>query len=164
MPIPCLSAGTIDSFIDKNKDEVPTSLLELFAAEVRWTKALPFCCASTVFLSKTVPFPCGLDIRPARKAANPYYKHVMDVGNFLSAQQAGGGGGAKGGGGDAGKKTIVAKFNTEIEAFFVTLLTGATPKFIRCINPRPKGIPAPATMGQRFNLQRVLSQLRYTGG
>lgn len=80
----------------------------------------------------------------------------MDVGNFLSAQS---GGGEKG----TVSATIVSKFNVEIESFFVQLLTGATPKFIRCINPRPKGVAAPATMGQRFNLQRVLAQLRYTG-
>lgn len=60
-------------------------------------------------------------------------------------------------------KSIVGKFNLEIEAFFKQLLTGANPKFIRALNPRPKGIPAPKTMGERFNLQRVLGQLRYTG-
>eukprot|EP01049_Picozoa_sp_SAG25_P011941 SAG25_NODE_1529_length_2836_cov_1.217757_4_plen_171_part_00 len=60
-------------------------------------------------------------------------------------------------------KSIVGKFNLEIEAFFKQLLTGANPKFIRALNPRPKGVPAPGTMGKRFNLQRVLGQLRYTG-
>ena len=65
--------------------------------------------------------------------------------------------------GGRGKNTIVSKFNREIEAFFQQLLNGASPKFIRTINPRPKGIPAPETMGERFNLQRVLGQLRYTG-
>ena len=44
---------------------------------------------------------------------------------------------------------------------FKQLLTGANPKFIRCINPRPKGIAAPDTMGKRFNLQRVLVQVRF---
>jgi hypothetical protein len=67
-----------------------------------------------------------------------------------------GGGGASGA---SAAKTIVSKFNIEIEAFFKQLLTGANPKFIRCINPRPKGIAAPDTMGKRFNLQRVLVQV-----
>eukprot|EP01052_Picozoa_sp_SAG31_P015862 SAG31_NODE_1032_length_10231_cov_3.718417_2_plen_1552_part_00 len=65
------------------------------------------------------------------------------------------------------KTTVCNKFCLEINAFFDNLLgTGkdkVAPTFIRAINPRPKGIGAPATMGERYNLQRVLNQLRYTG-
>ena len=114
----------IASFLTKNKDKVPQSLLDFFA----------------------------------EKATNEYYQ-------FITAPDRDGtlAGNPKGGGGGGGAKTIVSKFNLEIEAFFKQLLTGANPKFIRAINPRPKGIPAPPTMGQRFHLQRVLGQLRYTG-
>lgn len=69
---------------------------------------------------------------------------------------------------DASAKTTTAsKFCTEINNFFESLLgkgkTAVSPTFIRAINPRPKGIGAPNTMGERYNLQRVLNQLRYTG-
>ena len=60
-----------------------------------------------------------------------------------------------GGGGGRAASTIVSKFNLEIEAFFLKLLTGATPKFIRCINPKPKKVRPPATMNERYNLQRA---------
>ena len=43
------------------------------------------------------------------------------------------------------------------------LLDGAEPKFIRCINPKPKATSPADTMGERYNLQRVLGQLMYTG-
>ena len=116
----------IDSFLTKNKDKVPQSLLDFFA----------------------------------EKATNAYYQYITRPereGTVAGSAQGGGSTGA------SAAKTIVSKFNLEIEAFFKQLLTGANPKFIRAINPRPKGIPAPKTMGQRFNLQRVLNQLRYTG-
>jgi len=112
----------IDSFLTKNKDKVPQSLLDFFS----------------------------------EKAQNEYYQYITapDRAGTLAGNPKGGAKAAK---------TIVSKFNVEIESFFKTLLTGANPKFIRCINPRPKGIPAPPSMGERFNLQRVLTQLRYTG-
>eukprot|EP01050_Picozoa_sp_SAG11_P037380 SAG11_NODE_14715_length_602_cov_1.135189_1_plen_138_part_10 len=59
--------------------------------------------------------------------------------------------------------TRLFRSSLSTENFFAQLLNGSNPKFIRAINPRPKGIPAPPTMGERFNLQRVLGQLRYTG-
>jgi myosin heavy subunit len=116
----------IDSFLTKNKDKVPESLLQFFA----------------------------------EKASNQYYTYITrpDRGGTVAGSASG-----AGSTGASAAKTIVSKFNIEIESFFKQLLTGANPKFIRAINPRPKGIPAPGTMGQRFNLQRVLNQLRYTG-
>ena len=60
-------------------------------------------------------------------------------------------------------KTTVSKFDKEIERFFKVLLDGASPKFIRCINPKPKATNPAPTMGGRYNLQRVLGQLMYTG-
>ena len=60
-------------------------------------------------------------------------------------------------------KTTVSKFDKEIERFFKVLLDGASPKFIRCINPKPKATNPAPTMGGRYNLQRVLGQLLYTG-
>lgn len=118
----------IDSFLTKNKDKVPQSLLDFFA----------------------------------EGASNEYYQYITrsDRDGTVAGADAGS---TTGLGGGQVAKTIVSKFNIEIEAFFKQLLTGANPKFIRAINPRPKGIPAPKTMGQRFNLQRVLGQLRYTG-
>ena len=63
------------------------------------------------------------------------------------------------------KATTASKFCAEINAFFESLLGKGNhkvaPTFIRAINPRPKGIGAPETMGERYNLQRVLNQLRY---
>jgi len=118
----------IDSFLTKNKDKVPQSLLDFLTGS----------------------------------AKNEYYLYITRPdreGTVAGAAP----GATTGAGGPAAAKTIVSKFNLEIEAFFKQLLTGANPKFIRAINPRPKGIPAPGTMGQRFNLQRVLGQLRYTG-
>ena len=64
---------------------------------------------------------------------------------------------------DPTAKTSVSKFNNEIERFFKVLLDGATPQFIRCINPKPKATSPADTMGGRYNLQRVLGQLMYTG-
>jgi myosin heavy subunit len=132
----------IDSFVTKNKDRVPASLLAFLRTH----------------------------------ATNAYYTHVAEQAEAAaeaseaaaaaaSPSPAGGGSPQRGspGGGGRGPKTIVAKFSREIEAFFTLLLSGADPKFIRTINPRPKGIPAPPTMGERFHLQRVLAQLRYTG-
>jgi myosin heavy subunit len=116
----------IDSFLTKNKDKVPQSLLDFFA----------------------------------EKATNGYYQYITRPDREGTVAGSASGAGATGA---SAAKTIVSKFNLEIEAFFKQLLTGANPKFIRAINPRPKGIPAPKTMGQRFNLQRVLNQLRYTG-
>ena len=116
----------IDSFLTKNKDKVPASLLQFFA----------------------------------EKATNSYYLYITRPDREGTVAGSASGAGSTGAG---AAKTIVSKFNLEIEAFFKQLLTGANPKFIRAINPRPKGIPAPKTMGQRFNLQRVLNQLRYTG-
>ena len=127
-----LKCPQIESFVTKNKDKVPQSLLDFFS----------------------------------EKAGNEYFLHIdkRRKARLAEAERAGGGAAASPGKSPgAGPKTIVSKFNVEIEAFFKTLLTGADPKFIRTINPRPKGIPAPPTMGQRFNLQRVLTQLKYTG-
>ena len=135
------NCAKIDSFVTKNKDKVPQSLLDFFGAH----------------------------------AQNSYYLHCAELAAQKTAfdEEPSPAAGRRGGGspspsspngGSKGRsKTIVGKFNLEIEAFFSQLLTGADPKFIRTINPRPKGIPAPPTMGQRFNLQRVLGQLRYTG-
>ena len=64
---------------------------------------------------------------------------------------------------DPKAKTTVSKFNNEIERFFKVLLDGAQPQFIRCINPKPKGTNPADTMNGRYNLQRVLGQLMYTG-
>lgn len=125
----------IDSFLTKNKDKVPQSLLDFFNG-----------------CSEAWPDSTG--------CSNQYYRTIFDPGRGVTVTGAAAGGKSTGA---SQAKTIVSKFNIEIEAFFKQLLTGANPKFIRCINPRPKGIPAPPTMGQRFNLQRVLVQLRYTG-
>ena len=116
----------IDSFLTKNKDKVPQSLVDFFA----------------------------------ENASNVYYQYITRPEREGTVAGSASGAGSTGAG---AAKTIVSKFNLEIEAFFKQLLTGANPKFIRAINPRPKGIAAPKTMGQRFNLQRVLNQLRYTG-
>jgi hypothetical protein len=116
----------IDSFLTKNKDKVPQSLLDFFT----------------------------------ENSKNAYYLYINRPdreGTAVGSAQGGGSTGA------SAAKTTVSKFNLEIEAFFKQLLTGANPKFIRAINPRPKGIPAPPTMGERFNLQRVLNQLICTG-
>ena len=86
----------IDSFLTKNKDKVPQSLLDFF-----------------------------------KTAQNEHYTHI-------TRQKPGA---AAGGGAAGGAKTIVSKFNLEIEAFFKQLLDGANPKFIRAINPRPKVSP-----------------------
>jgi myosin heavy subunit len=120
----------IDSFVTKNKDKVPQSLLDHLTEHV----------------------------------TNDYFKRI-DAKRIAREKEADRASAAEGStpGRSGAAKTIVSKFNREIEAFFQQLLTGADPKFIRTINPRPKGIPAPPTMGERFNLQRVLGQLKYTG-
>ena len=120
------SCPQIDSFLTKNKDKVPQSLLDHFT----------------------------------ENSKNEYYAYITRVREEGTVVGSAGGGGSTGA---SAAKTTVSKFNLEIEAFFKQLLTGANPKFIRAINPRPKGIPAPKTMGERFNLQRVLSQLICTG-
>jgi myosin heavy subunit len=125
----------IDSFLTKNKDKVPQSLLDFFNGR-----------------SEALPDSTG--------CSNQYYRTIFNPDREVSVHGAAHGGKSTGA---SAAKTIVSKFNIEIEAFFKQLLTGANPKFIRCINPRPKGIAAPDTMGKRFNLQRVLVQLRYTG-
>lgn len=116
----------IDSFLTKNKDKVPESLLNHFT----------------------------------ENSKNAYYLYIMRPDRENTAVGSASGAGSTGA---SAAKTTVSKFNLEIEAFFKQLLTGANPKFIRAINPRPKGIPAPPTMGERFNLQRVLNQLICTG-
>lgn len=83
----------IDSFLTKNMDKVPQSLLDFFAEH----------------------------------SANEYYQHIQAVAAKTTSRGVG-----------AHDKTIVSKFSTEIQGFFSQLLTGANPKFIRTINPRPK--------------------------
>ena len=120
------SCPQIDSFLTKNKDKVPQSLLDFFT----------------------------------ENSKNDYYLYINRADRDGTVVGSASGAGSSGA---SAAKTTVSKFNLEIEAFFKQLLTGANPKFIRAINPRPKGIPAPKTMGERFNLQRVLSQLICTG-
>jgi len=121
---------TIDDFVDKNRDNIPQSLLDFFT----------------------------------EKSSNGYFKRIDKMRRMreAEAERASAADTTPGRGGKK-KKYVVTTFSADIEAFFQQLLTGADPKFIRTINPRPKGIPAPPTMGLRFNLQRVLVQLKYTG-
>lgn len=120
----------IDDFVNKNRDNIPESLLDFFT----------------------------------ERSTNAYFKRIdksrrmreEEAERASAADTTPGRGGKK-------KKYVVTTFSADIESFFQQLLTGADPKFIRTINPRPKGIPAPPTMGLRFNLQRVLGQLKYTG-
>ena len=91
---------------------------------------------------------------------NTYFSSLCVMANQMAAEAA------AASSGKSGKKaavTIVSKFSAEIESFFAQLLTGSNPKFIRCINPKPKSTSPPATMNERYNLQRVLGQLKYTG-
>ena len=120
----------IDDFVNKNRDNIPQSLLDFFTEQ----------------------------------STNEYFKRIDKARRMreAEAERASAADTTPGRGGKK-KKYVVTTFSADIESFFQQLLTGADPKFIRTINPRPKGIPAPPTMGLRFNLQRVLVQLKYTG-
>ena len=96
-------------------------------------------------------------------STNEFYARIAVAGGETGQTNMGAGGAAPA----TTKSSTTNKFCIDINQFFDRLLgTGkdkVAPTFIRAINPRPKGINAPDTMGERYNLQRVLNQLRYTG-